>query len=138
MPTFAALEGLEASDMTSMIEVRIAAWKEEHFGRARAEGVAQGRAEGVAQGRAEGVAQGRVEGAAKGRAEGLSHERAMLSRQAARRFGVVAGCAVTAAVAEMDEPAALERIGDLIVDCPTGERFRLALAGDTGQPEPVQ
>ena len=109
-PPFAALEGLEASDMTSMIEVRFAAWKEEQFGRARAEGVAQGRAEG---------------------------ERAMLSRQAARRFGVAAGRAVAEAVAEMDEPVELERIGDLIVDCPTGERFLLALASDTGQPELV-
>ena len=115
--------------MTSMIEVRFAAWKEEQFGRARAEGVAQGRAEGVAKGRAE--------GAAKGRAEGLSHERTMLSRQAARRFGVAAGRAVAEAVAEMDEPVELERIGDLIVDCPTGERFLLALASDTGQPELV-
>ena len=109
--------------MTSMIEVRIAAWKEEQFGRARAEGVAQGRAEGVAQGRAEGVA------------EGLSHERTMLSRQAARRFGVVAGRAVAGAVAEVDDAADLERIGDLIVDCPTEERFLLALAGVSGSQE---
>ena len=135
LPTFAALEGLEASDMTSMIEVRFAAWKEEHFGRVRAEGVAQGRAEGVAQGRAEGVAQGRAEGAAKGRAEGLSHERAMLSRQAARRFGAAAGRAVAEAVAEVDDAADLERIGDLIVDCPTEERFLRALAGVSGSQE---
>ena len=107
-PPFAALEGLEASDMTSMIEVRFAAWKEEQFGRARAEGVAQGRAEG---------------------------ERTMLSRQAARRFGVVAGRAVAEAVAEVDDAADLERIGDLIVDCPTEERFLLALAGVTGSQE---
>ena len=107
-PPFAALEGLEASDMTSMIEVRFAAWKEEQFGRARAEGVAQGRAEG---------------------------ERTMLSRQAARRFGVVAGRAVAEAVAEVDDEADLERIGDLIVDCPTEERFLLALAGVTGSRE---
>ena len=107
--------------MTSMIEVRFAAWKEEQFGRARAEGVA----EGVAQGRAEGVA------------EGVSHERMMLSRLAARRFGVAAGHAVAEAVAEVDEPADLERIGDLIVDCPTAERFLLALADVRSRPEPV-
>ena len=109
LPTFEALEGLEASDMTSMVEVRITAWKEELFGRARAEGVA----------------------------EALSHQRAMLSRMAARRFGAAAGRAVAEAVAEMEEAAALERIGDLIVDCPTGERFLLALASDTGRQEPV-
>ena len=125
LPTFAALEGLEASDMTSMIEVRFAAWKEEHFGRARAEGVAQGHAQGVVQGHAQGVA------------EGLRHERTMLSRQAARRFGAPAGRAVAEAVAEVEEPAVLERIGDLIVDCPTEERFLLALASDTGREELV-
>ena len=103
--------------MTSMIEVRIAAWKEEQFGRARAEGVAQGRAEGVA--------------------ESVSRLRTMFSRQAARRFGAAAGRAVAEAVAELDEPADLERVGDLIVDCPTEERFLLALASDTGQPELV-
>ena len=117
--------------MTSMIEVRIAAWKEEQFGRVRAEGVA----EGVAQGRAEGVAQGRAEGVAQGRAEGVSHERTILSRLAARRFGVVAGRAVAEAVAEVDDAANLERIGDLIVDCPTEERFLPALASDTGREE---
>ena len=99
--------------MTSMIEVRFAAWKEEHFGRARAEGVAEGVAESV------------------------SRLRTMFSRQAARRFGAAAGRAVAEAVAELDEPADLERIGDLIVDCPTEERFLLALASDTGQPELV-
>ncbi len=129
LPTFAALEGLEASDMTSMIEARIAAWKEEHFGRARAEGVA----EGVAQGRAEGVAQGRAEGVA----EGLSHERTMLSRLAARRFGAAAGRAVAEAVAEVGDAADLERIGDLIVDCPTEDRLLLALADVAGRREPV-
>ena len=36
---------------------------------------------------AEGVLRGRVEGRAEGRAEGTVHERAMLARQAARRFG---------------------------------------------------
>ena len=109
LPTFEALEGLEASDMTSMVEVRITAWKEELFGRARAEGVA----------------------------EALSHQRAMLSRQAARRFGAAAGRAVAEAIAEMEEPADLERLGDLIVDCPTGELLLLALASDTGRQEPV-
>ena len=108
LPTFEALEGLEALDMTSMIEVRIAAWKEEQFGRVRAEGVA----------------------------EGLSHQRAMLSRQAARRFGAAASGAVAEAVAEVEETATLERIGDLIVDCPTGERFLLALADVAGRQEP--
>ena len=136
-PTFAALEGLEASDMTSMIEVRFAAWKEEHFGRARAEGlaegVAQGRAKGVAEGRAEGVAQGRAEGVA----EGLRHQRAVLSRQATRRFGAAAGRAVAEAVAEMDEPVNLERIGDLIVDCPSARPFLLGLAEVAGRQEPV-
>ena len=117
MPTFAALEGLEASDMTSMIEVRFAAWKEEHFGRARAEGVAQGRAEGLA--------------------ESVSRLRTMFSRQAARRFGAAAGRAVAEAVAEMDEPADLERIGDLIVDCSTEEGFLLALADVPSRQEPV-
>ena len=108
--------------MTSMVEARFAAWKEENFGRVRAEGVEQGRAEGVERGHAEGVA------------EGVGRQRAMLSRLATRRFGADAGQAVAAAVAGVEDEATLERVGDLIVDCPTGERLRDALAGVVGPP----
>ena len=102
----------------------------EHVDRPLAEGRAKVREEAraaVAKAREEARAEVRAE-AAKARAEALSQQRALLSRQAARRFGDEAGRAVAEALADAEDPAALERIGDLVVDCPTGERLLDALA----------
>ena len=78
---------------------------------------------------AEGVLRGRTEGRTEGRAEGTAHERAMLTRQAARRFGAGFGRRLGAALREVSDPVELDRVGDLIVDCATGEELLDGLNG---------
>ena len=124
LPSFDAVEGKEAPDMTSIIEARWAQWKAEQFGRVRAEGMAQGRAEGVAEGRAEGVAEGRAEGVAEGRVEGMAQgvegQRALLCRQAERKFGFETAAELARRLAGIADPHALALVGERIIDCDTG------------------
>ena len=70
-----------------------------------------------------------AEGVLRGRAEGTAHERAMLARQAARRFGAGFGRRLGAVLREVSDPVELDRIGDLIVDCATGEELLDGLNG---------
>ena len=95
----------------------------------RAEGMAHGRAEGMAHGRAEGMERGRVEGMAHGRTEGLERERALLLRQARRRFGAAVSEALSELIKGVEDPDRLAEVGDWIVDCATGGEL-LKRAGD--------
>ena len=79
----------------------------------RIEGHVEGRIEGHAKGRAEGLAEGRT----AGRAEG---ERALLVRQAARRFGAGTAERLAALLSRIDDPDRLAEAGDRIIDCATG------------------
>ena len=119
LPPFDALEGTEAPDMTSMIEVRFNEWKADLLGRGRTEGVAQGRAEGVVQGRAEGVAQG------------VERQRAMLRRLAERKFGSDTAAELARRLAGVADPDALALVGERIIDCDTGAGL-LERVGDSG------
>ena len=57
-------------------------------------------------------------------AEGLADgRREMLVRQAARRFGADAGRRLEARLRAVEDPGRLDRVGDLIVDCETGEQL---------------
>ncbi len=100
LPPFEELEGTEGLEMTSMIEVRFNQWKAEQFGRERTEGVAQGRAEGVAQ--------------------GVERQRAMLRRQAERKFGSDTAAELAHRLAGVADPDALALVGERIIDCDTG------------------
>ena len=63
-------------------------------------------------------------GIARARAEtleqGLERERALLSRQAGRKFGAEAGAGLAALLAGVADPDRLAAIGDLVVDCADG------------------
>ena len=111
LPPFDALEGTEAPDMTSMIEVRFNEWKADLLGRGRTEGVAQGRAEGVAQ--------------------GVERQRAMLRRQAERKFGSDIAAELARRLAGVADPDALALVGERIIDCDTGAGL-LERVGDSG------
>ena len=104
LPPFEELEGTEALDMTSMIEVRFNEWKAEQFGRVRAEGMAEGRAEGVAE----------------GVAEGTERQRALLCRQAERKFGRGTAAELARRLAGVADPDVLALVGERIIDCDTG------------------
>ena len=69
----------------------------------------------VEQGRAQGIEQG-IE---QGRAQGIEQGRALLCRQAARKFDAVAGQQLAAALAEVTDPDRLAEVGDWIIECGT-------------------
>ena len=73
-------------------------------------------AEWVAEGRKQGIEQGCAEGLEQGRAE----ERALLRRQAARKFDDDAARRLAAVLAEVAEPERLAEVGDWIIECGTG------------------
>ena len=78
------------------------------------ENVREWTAEWVAEGRAKGLEQGRAEGIEQGRAE----ERALLCRQAARKFDDDAR-RLAAVLAEVADPERLAQVGDWIIECGT-------------------
>ena len=72
------------------------------------------------QGREEGVRRGREEGIRHGREEGRAEERALLLRQAARRFGAATAEALAGLLEGVDDADRLAEVGEMIVDCRTG------------------
>ena len=60
-----------------------------------------------------------AEGVAEGRAEGIEHQRALLCRQAARRFGEATAASLSDRLGRLDDPERLAEVGDWIVDCAT-------------------
>ena len=88
-----------------------------------AETVTQWRREALDEGRRQGMSEGMSKGRRQGVSEGMSHERALLGRLAARRFGTAAGDALTALLANEEEAERLARVGDLVVDCTSAEEL---------------
>ena len=82
----------------------------------------------VAQGREE----GREEGRAQGIEEGRARERALLCRQAARKFGDDTSERLAAALAGVTDPDRLALVGDWIIECATAAEL-IALVGDEGR-----
>ena len=66
---------------------------------------------------------------ADGQRETLAHERSLLVRMAARRFGADTGRRLEARLRAVKDPGHLERVGDLIVDSETGEQLLGGLDG---------
>ena len=94
-----------------MLAETVTQWRQEALDEGRRQGMSEGRRQGVSEGRRQGVS------------EGMSHERALLGRQAARRFGVVAGDALVALLANEEEAERLAQVGDLVVDCASAEEL---------------
>ncbi len=94
-----------------MLAETVTQWRQEALDEGRRQGVSEGRRQGVSEGRRQGVS------------EGMSHERALLGRQAARRFGVAAGDALVALLANEEEAERLAQVGDLVVDCASAEEL---------------
>ena len=91
----------------AMLEHRMDEWEQEWF----------------RQGREEGVRRGHEEGVRRGREEGLAEERALLRRQAARRFGAGTAEALAGLLEGVDDADHLAEIGEMIVDCGTGDEL---------------
>ena len=71
-------------------------------------------------GQVEGMKRGRSKGRVEGRVEG---ERALLCRQAERRFGADVAAALSKLIEGLDAPDRLAEVGDLVVDCATGSEL---------------
>jgi len=84
-----------------------------------AERMTQWRQEALDEGRRQGVSEGVLEG----RRQGVSHERTLLRRLAARRFGVAAGDALAGLLANVEDVDRLADVGDLVVDCASAEEL---------------
>ena len=80
-------------------------------------------AETVTQWRREALDEGRKLGRRQGMSEGMSHERALLRRQASGRFGVAAGDALAALLANEEDVERLAEVGDLVVGCTSAEEL---------------
>ena len=87
--------------------------------RARMKGHAQGHQEGLVQG----IEQGREQGVEQGRKQGLAHERALLRRMAASRFGADAAERLEEVLAGVADPERLAEAGEWLVRCETGDEL---------------
>ena len=95
--------------------------------KARTEGREQGHREGHEHGMREGMMQGREQGLE----QGLAHERTLLRRMAASRFGTDTAERLGAVLAGIPDPERLAGVGERLVRCETGDAFlsRVAAAG---------
>ena len=83
----------------------------------------EGIEQGVKQGIEQGVKQGVEQGVKQGIERGLAHERALLSRQAALRFGAKTAAGVSQAVELIADPDGLAAAGDWIVRAGDGDEL---------------
>ena len=100
----------------TMLEETLGEWTREWLERGRDEG----RAQGIERGRAQGIEQGRDE------------ERALLCRQAARKFDRAAAEGLAAALAGVTDPERLGRVGEWIIECATAADLLARVRRDRG------
>ena len=72
------------------------------------------------------------EGLEQGREQGLAHERALLRRQAASRFGEDTAARLSEALAQINDPERLAEVGEWLVRCDTGAELLARVAGTAG------
>ena len=111
--------------MASTLGERIDEYVEEKI----AKGIAERTAERHKQGLAQGLERGREEALERG----LRHERAMLSRQAARKFGAGTATRLEALLERIDDPERFVRIGEDVIDCATGAELLARVEGAAGR-----
>ena len=126
----------QLQETQTMLEENVREWTREWLEQGRAQGIEQGRAQGIEQGRAQGIEQGRAQGIEQGRVEGIEQgrheERALLCRQAARKFDAGAAEGLAAALAGVTDPDRLARVGDWIIECATASELLARVRGDNG------
>ena len=119
--------GLNLEEVKMTLEERVAEWPKPYIRQGREEGISLGRAEGITLGREEGISLGRQEGIGLGRQEGLraglAHERQLLRRLAAARFGAATADRLARALAAEADPERLAAVGEAIVRCSTGDQL---------------
>ena len=68
----------------------------------------------------------------RGIEQGRHEERALLCRQAARKFDAGAAEGLAAALAGVTDPDRLARVGDWIIECATAPELLARVRGDNG------
>ena len=106
-------------EATMTLVERAAQWPEQW----RREGVAEGRREAWRKDAGRAWRKDAGKAWRKGRREGVAHERALLRRQAAVRFGDAVGARIGALIGETEEPGPLAEVGELIVRAETGQEL---------------
>ena len=153
----------EDADMT--LEERLAEWPKQWLRQGREQGMREGREEVVEQLRRAGVnvppedanmtleerlAEWPKQWLQQGVEQGLAHERALLRRQVASRFGAQTAERLSGMLADITDPEDLAEVGEWLVRCETGSEFlarvdpaaggpdRLQLPGKTGRHAPAE
>ena len=112
-----AMESLEEVRMT--LKERLREWPAQWMREGREQGLEQGRKQGLEQGLEQGIEQGLE----RGREQGLEHERALLCRMAALRFGADTSERLAALLANVTEADQLADIGERLVQCRADDEF---------------
>ena len=107
--------GLTLEEVEMTLVERVRQWPEQWMQEGREQGLEQG----LVQGRGEGLEQGLEQG----RDEGLEHERALLRRMTAARFGEAAAERVSGMLARIADPERLAEAGEWLVRCDTAQAF---------------
>ena len=68
----------------------------------------------------------------EGLKQGLAHERALLRRQAASRFGEDTAARLSETLAQVTDPERLAEVGEWLVQCDTGAELLARVAGMAG------
>ena len=76
------------------------------------------------------------EGLERGLERGLEHERALLRRMAASRFGAAVAERLSGTLARIADPERLADIGEWLVRCGTGEEFLARVGSVTAEKDP--
>ena len=108
-------DNLDLEDMTVSLEERVGEWPKPY--------IRQGISLGREQGRREGINLGREQGISLGREQGMEHERQLLRRLAAARFGSTTADRLAAAMDAESDPQRLMEVGEAIVRCATGSEL---------------
>ncbi len=109
----------------SMLAESVKEWTEQWLREGREQGLEQG----LERGREQGLEQGREQGLERGRAE----ERALLCRQAARKFDAETAERLSGMLGRLTDPERLAEVGDWIIECGTGTDL-LTRAGRLDRP----
>ena len=109
----------------SMLAERMKEWTEQWL--------REGREQGLEQGREQGLELGLERGLERGIERGRAEERALLCRQASRKFDSETGARLSGLLERLTDPERLAEVGDWVIECGTGAEL-LDRAGRLARP----
>ena len=123
----------ELGEMGSLLAERMDQAVDESRAKGRSEGkelgLAEGKELGLSEGKELGIAEGKELGLSEGRELGLELQRAILLRQAARKFDASTATRLEALLAAVDDPDRLAGLADHVIDCDDGEELLSRVTG---------